>query len=433
MAQTNTELIIQKLSDPELLVACCINEEDNMMRLFLYYSLPQDDEQKLTDIHDIIRKNQEISHDVPLFFINPLNKDSTSLKPYILQKRNCLYIHNHNKFIEYLKIINTTKRLDGLITQFEQYLPFESYVQAFVSAIGKDQQNKSDILTEGRTHELKQVQPELPFVTDPIKHLQFLDPDQKKVVLMVTGSYNPVHKTHIRMAGWAANRCNTDQVFSGTDGEVVSVVFSPSSNKHYLDGKMKKVGTPNASISGEHRLNMIQLSINEYQRENPISVKMFTDNWEMNQEKFEDFPNVVKSLQERINSTGILNCKVIYLCGADHYQHRQDGINYVVIKRHGYNMTKQPNDYMYDTPANGDYNAEASSSMVRTAIEQKNYDLLKNLLYKNVIRYMIENNIINQLNGPDVQQAFKENESQFQKKYLKYKNKYLQLKQMLNL
>ena len=230
--------------------------------------------------------------------------------------------------------------------------------------------------------------------------------DKPKTVLITTGSFNPVHKTHIRMAGYAWNKLNNDKNFTDKYGKVEAVVFSPSSEV-YLN---KKVGKDNA-LSGDARLELLDLGIKDFKKEKP-GVKLFSDSWEINQPDFVDFPDVMEHYDYVLKFNNKINVNLMYLCGADHFV-KNIGLDrpllekYKVIiinrvdKDHPYGVFEKDEKLKYNCIINiteedtkdDEYDPSASSTNVRKAFLIKDNETLNKLLFPSVLKYMKEKNM----------------------------------------
>lgn len=239
-----------------------------------------------------------------------------------------------------------------------------------------------------------------------ISYLKNLPKDERKTVLVTTGSFNPVHKTHIRMAGYAWSKLNNDKEFTDKYGKVVAVLFSPSSEV-YLNNK---VGKDNA-LSGNTRLQLLNLGIKDFKKEKP-GIEFFSDSWEVNEKDFVDFPQVMEHYDYVLNFQNKLNVNLMYLCGADHFKKTISidkpllGKYKVIIinridKSHPYGIFEEDNKFKYNYLINikeedtkGDeYDPSASSTTVRNAFLIKDNETLNKLLFPSVLKHMKEKNM----------------------------------------
>jgi len=106
-------------------------------------------------------------------------------------------------------------------------------------------------------------------------------PPRKKVWLLTTGSFCPIHKDHIEMMITVKNYLESNQ---SLNCQVVGGYISPTHDS-YVASKMNSRGFPN--IAAEHRLEMIKLLLSEYNED-----WLQASEWEMNRDRFYDFPQV---------------------------------------------------------------------------------------------------------------------------------------------
>lgn len=241
-----------------------------------------------------------------------------------------------------------------------------------------------------------------------LSYLKNLPKDKPKTVLVTTGSFNPVHKTHIRMAGYAWSKLNKDEEFTNKYGDVVAVIFSPSSEIYLND----KVGKDNA-LSGNSRLELLELGIKDFKKEKP-NIEFFADNWEINQPQFIDFPEVMSHYDYELNHKNKLDVNLMYLCGADHFMKAikrdrplLERYKVIIINRidkdHPYGIFEEDNKFKYNCIINikeedtkGDeYDPSASSTTVRKAFLIKDNETLNKLLFPSVLKYMKEKKLFN--------------------------------------
>ena len=138
------------------------------------------------------------------------------------------------------------------------------------------------------------------------------DPAQEKrhpVVLIGTGSMNPVHRMHIAMFDVAAMYLEKH-----CDVHVLAAYLSPSSDK-YVKSKLRADAIPI-----EHRAAMCRLAADEHNRTSPTAVPILVDLWEAQQPHFIDFPGVRDRLQSVMDASfPDDHVLVFYVCGMDLY------------------------------------------------------------------------------------------------------------------
>lgn len=127
--------------------------------------------------------------------------------------------------------------------------------------------------------------------------------NKKKIVLLTTGSYNPIHRMHLTMLKIAKD--HLEEVMP--DIEVLCGFISPS-NDDYV--KSKRVD----AIPIAERVKMIESAIEEYNCDLDIKLHL----WEASAPHFVDFPYVQDYIQKEIyKKFPNENIIVVYVCGLD--------------------------------------------------------------------------------------------------------------------
>lgn len=136
----------------------------------------------------------------------------------------------------------------------------------------------------------------------------------RKVVLLSTGSYNPLHKMHVMVQ--PVQYCKfsfrflqmfelAKEVLRSQHGIVVLGGFLSPSHDQYVQYKLEEEAIP-----GIHRKRMCQLAVED-------SDWLRVSTWELEQEGFVDFTSVVRHhstyLHQKFPGEDI---EVFYLCGA---------------------------------------------------------------------------------------------------------------------
>lgn len=203
---------------------------------------------------------------------------------------------------------------------------------------------------------------------------------KQKVVLLSTGSYNPVHKMHVETFHMTKTQLEQNH------GMIVVGAFLSPSHDSYVRSKLGE-----EFIEGRHRLNMCEQAIKEAKMDDWLIV----DRWEILQTKFIDFPAVhyslAKYIQEQFPNDSI---RTIYLCGTDHllrcgglYSLRKPSKGVAALKRPGYeNVESDQNLFIIN---NTSYKIDFSSTDVRKRI--KNGSDYLDLAYHSVVNYLKEN------------------------------------------
>lgn len=207
-----------------------------------------------------------------------------------------------------------------------------------------------------------------------------------RIVLLSTGSYNPVHRMHVSMFEHVKSSLESA-------GHVVVGAFISPSHDAYLAGKMKK--TPSVHIKANHRLSMCQLAVGE-------SKWLSTSSWETNQSHFIDFPDVSRSLlgriQVRFSPLTYGPIRVYYVCGADLASKCGLGrgidrdINVAVMPRPGYTVRNV--DPKACHLVRSGMEVDMSSTAVRAACKIKDFVKLNTLLPSSVLHYMQQHRLL---------------------------------------
>lgn len=195
---------------------------------------------------------------------------------------------------------------------------------------------------------------------------KYRNEDRRKVVLIATGAYNPVHRMHLEVFLRAKEFLENEQ----HNFLVVGGFVSPSHDQ-YVSDKLKS-----DFINSKDRLKMIKLGIQELGEDSWL----IADPWESSQTKFIGFPKVTKSLDQQLQDEfPLANLKVIFLCGADLIIRcggftKVGSNSVVVVGRAGYNellqdfISKSPNGHeLYYVILEKD---DISSTLIRERLKE---------------------------------------------------------------
>ena len=138
----------------------------------------------------------------------------------------------------------------------------------------------------------------------------FQNKDAKKVniILLTTGSYNPIHRMHIEILNIAYKHLLNLNKYN-----IICGFISPSADC-YVIHKQPPL------IPYNLRCEMIEKAIEEYNNENKDNnnLEIFIHKWEGTHDDFIDFPDVTKEIENQLNDyfKGI-KIKLLYVCGMD--------------------------------------------------------------------------------------------------------------------
>ena len=207
------------------------------------------------------------------------------------------------------------------------------------------------------------------------------DADEKKenIILLTTGSFNPIHRMHLEILNIAYNfllKMNKYNVLCG--------FISPSADCYV---KHKKPPT----IPFDLRCKMINLAIKENSEENKEdNFKIFLHPWEGSHNYFIDFPEVTCEIQKRLSKYHI---RLVYVCGMDHFIKCRYSFNKNVIA-----VDRQPfqNKRYSDIPKNfiyliQDKNCKSySSTAIREYFHNGDLENIKKVTFSGVADMVID-------------------------------------------
>eukprot|EP01060_Flectonema_neradi_P029358 TRINITY_DN4043_c0_g1_i1.p1 TRINITY_DN4043_c0_g1~~TRINITY_DN4043_c0_g1_i1.p1 ORF type:complete len:362 (+),score=64.66 TRINITY_DN4043_c0_g1_i1:48-1088(+) len=144
------------------------------------------------------------------------------------------------------------------------------------------------------------------------------------IVLLGTGSYNPVHTEHVQLMAKSIETLRSQR-----NEAVVCGLLSPS-HQSYVYDKLR-----DSAIPKKVRYQILCDTINDLNQQHDI----LPCSWELEQESFSDHPDTIKSFKDYLEKKAGKKVQLWYVCGADLYKnccsysnkHGADGL--VVVKR----------------------------------------------------------------------------------------------------
>ena len=214
-------------------------------------------------------------------------------------------------------------------------------------------------------------------VIEPL--LKNIDNKKKNIILLTTGSYNPIHRMHLEILNIAYRRMVELNNFN-----IICSFISPSADC-YVKHKQPPL------IPFEKRCEIIDKAIEEYQREKKENqFKIFLHKWEGSHSYFIDFPEVIEEIQKQLLKYDI---ELIYVCGMDLYLKCRHSLQNNVIA-----VDRKPfkNHHFSDEPEKlkfiiKDENSEPfSSTSIRKYYKEKNYDEIVKATFRGVAKMIID-------------------------------------------
>ena len=166
--------------------------------------------------------------------------------------------------------------------------------------------------------------------------LSDIDTTKENIALLVTGSFNPIHRMHIEILNIAYR-----YLLSLKKYNIICGFISPS-----VDCYVRKKKP--LLIPFDLRCYMIETAIKEYEKENKNTnyLKLFLHTWEGTHEYFIDFPDVIKNIQNQLfDNFKKIDIQLVYVCGMDLYSQYNDYFdkNVIVVDRTPYKSYKYKN------------------------------------------------------------------------------------------
>lgn len=211
------------------------------------------------------------------------------------------------------------------------------------------------------------------------KNLISIPHPERKIILLTTGSFNPIHRMHLSIFDIATN-------FLKSNGyEVLCGLISPSADC-YVSHKQPPL------IPFEKRCELVKNGIIEQK----CTVPVFLHKWEGSQTKFFDFPDVISKIQKDVNDYIGKDVDVIYVCGMDHFIKCRYALrkNVIAVDREPYMNNFYENDIKRKIFCIKDKNTKPySSTEIKKLIElggEDNINKVKEITYDSVAKFYID-------------------------------------------
>lgn len=202
--------------------------------------------------------------------------------------------------------------------------------------------------------------PEIPWPDAHIRRSLATAPtDQRRVVLLMTGALNPVHRGHLAMMAQARR-------FLTAQGALVLGGWLSPSNDHYVQSKYARRET-RAYTAAQRRAMCRAACADQAWLACAAWESLVPDRWP-------DFPEVVQAGHDHVSALSDAPVVTAYVCGGDHLRHLPRGLHdpahwVVAVPRIGQTLQARPEHGVFVTPADP-ATAAISATQVRDALEQ---------------------------------------------------------------
>lgn len=203
---------------------------------------------------------------------------------------------------------------------------------------------------------------------------------KKNIILLTTGSYNPIHRMHLEILNIAYSYLVKKNEFN-----IVCGFISPSADC-YVKHKQPPL------IPFDKRCEIIEKAIEEYQREKKENqFTIFLHKWEGSHNYFIDFPEVINEIQKQLSK--FYDIKLVYVCGMDLYLKcgYYLGKNVIAVDRKPFkkhHFSDEPKKLIFIIK---DENSEPySSTSIRKYYKEKKFDEIVKATFRGVAKMIID-------------------------------------------